>query len=121
MSNLIAPLSPMPSIPVGPNHPGSFGFNRHQHVHTGIDSKKLSLYIGEEPKSEDGALIEYCEEEPGDYAKDFFKRWEETKQMMLEFNIKGNKDETLFCLKGLWGNNEWKSLTVEGTSRISIV
>lgn len=86
-----------------------------------IDSKKLSLYIGEEPKNENGALIEYCEEEPGDYAKNFFRRWEETKQMMLEFNIKGNNDETLFCLKGLWVNSEWKSLNVEGTSRISIV
>jgi murein DD-endopeptidase MepM/ murein hydrolase activator NlpD len=36
MNNLIAPLFPMPYIPMG-NHPGSFGINRHQHVHTGVD------------------------------------------------------------------------------------
>lgn len=36
MSHLIAPLFPMPYVPIA-NHPGSFGINRHQHVHTGID------------------------------------------------------------------------------------
>ena len=38
MSNpLLAPLTPMPPIPVGISHPGAFGINRHQHVHTGVD------------------------------------------------------------------------------------
>jgi murein DD-endopeptidase MepM/ murein hydrolase activator NlpD len=37
MYDLISPIDPVPPIPIGPNHPGSFGFNRHQHVHTGID------------------------------------------------------------------------------------
>lgn len=36
MSHLIAPLFPMPYIPIG-QHPGSFGVERHQHVHTGVD------------------------------------------------------------------------------------
>jgi murein DD-endopeptidase MepM/ murein hydrolase activator NlpD len=31
------PLSPLPPIPVGDDHPGSFGVDRHQHVHTGVD------------------------------------------------------------------------------------
>jgi len=35
--SFIAPLYPMPPIPVGPRHPGSFGIDRHQHVHTGVD------------------------------------------------------------------------------------
>lgn len=86
-----------------------------------INSEKCTLYIGEEPENENGALIQYCEKEPGEHAKNFFKRWEETKQMMLEFNINGHKNETLFCLKGLWANNEWKSLDIQGTSKISII
>jgi len=31
------PLSPLPPIPVGKNHPGAFGIDRHLHVHTGVD------------------------------------------------------------------------------------
>jgi len=31
------PIDPMPNIPLGPKHPGAFGINRHQHVHTGVD------------------------------------------------------------------------------------
>lgn len=27
----------MPSIPKGPKHPGAFGIERHEHVHTGVD------------------------------------------------------------------------------------
>lgn len=34
---MLAPLNPMPPIPIGPNHPGSFGVDRHKHVHTGVD------------------------------------------------------------------------------------
>jgi hypothetical protein len=41
---LVAPLDPMPCIPVrplpgqpGPVHPGAFGVPRHQHIHTGVD------------------------------------------------------------------------------------
>jgi len=34
---LIAPLRPMPPIPMGKSHPGAFGINRHLHVHTGVD------------------------------------------------------------------------------------
>ena len=34
---MILPLDPMPPVPIGPEHPGSFGINRHQHVHTGVD------------------------------------------------------------------------------------
>jgi hypothetical protein len=86
-----------------------------------INSEKCTLYIGEEPENENGALIQYGEKEPGEHAKNFFKRWEETKQMMLEFNIIGHKNETLFCLKGLWSDNEWKFLNVVGTSKISII
>ena len=37
MNDLVSPLEPMPSIPIGNKHPGSFGINRHQHVHTGVD------------------------------------------------------------------------------------
>ena len=37
MSNLITPLEPMPPIPIGDKHPGAFGINRHEHVHTGVD------------------------------------------------------------------------------------
>lgn len=37
MYDLIAPIFPMPKLPMGPHHPGSFGVNRHQNVHTGID------------------------------------------------------------------------------------
>jgi murein DD-endopeptidase MepM/ murein hydrolase activator NlpD len=33
----VAPLDPMPPIPLGTEHPGSFGIERHQHVHTGVD------------------------------------------------------------------------------------
>jgi murein DD-endopeptidase MepM/ murein hydrolase activator NlpD len=36
-SGLIPPFTPMSLVPVGPNHPGAFGVNRHQHVHTGVD------------------------------------------------------------------------------------
>lgn len=35
--SLIAPLNLMPPIPVGKHHPGSFGIDRHKHVHTGVD------------------------------------------------------------------------------------
>jgi len=39
---LIAPIDPIPSIPVsgpykGKVHPGAFGVERHQHIHTGVD------------------------------------------------------------------------------------
>lgn len=34
---MITPLIVMPPVPVGPDHPGAFGVNRHQHVHTGVD------------------------------------------------------------------------------------
>ena len=37
MAKLTIPLDPMPLIPVGPDHPGAFGVNRHLHVHTGVD------------------------------------------------------------------------------------
>jgi murein DD-endopeptidase MepM/ murein hydrolase activator NlpD len=35
--SLIVPLDPMPPIPIGKNHPGAFGIDRHEHVHTGVD------------------------------------------------------------------------------------
>jgi hypothetical protein len=34
---LVTPLDPMPPTPVGTLHPGAFGIERHQHVHTGVD------------------------------------------------------------------------------------
>src|SRR4030042_470581 len=34
---LIPPISPLPPIPLGKKHPGCFGINRHEHVHTGVD------------------------------------------------------------------------------------
>lgn len=34
---LISPLYPEPLLPVGPWHPGAFGYARHQHIHTGVD------------------------------------------------------------------------------------
>ena len=34
---LVTPIDPMPPIPYGENHPGAFGVNRHEHVHTGVD------------------------------------------------------------------------------------
>jgi murein DD-endopeptidase MepM/ murein hydrolase activator NlpD len=36
-SSFIAPLEPMPPIPLGLVHPGAFGIDRHLHVHTGVD------------------------------------------------------------------------------------
>jgi murein DD-endopeptidase MepM/ murein hydrolase activator NlpD len=32
-----SPLLPLPPIPLGNGHPGSFGVERHQHNHTGVD------------------------------------------------------------------------------------
>jgi murein DD-endopeptidase MepM/ murein hydrolase activator NlpD len=37
MNKFVAPLNPMPPIPIGTKHPGAFGINRHEHVHTGVD------------------------------------------------------------------------------------
>lgn len=37
MNRLTPPLDPMPLVPIGPRHPGAFGVDRHQHVHTGVD------------------------------------------------------------------------------------
>ena len=40
MLDFFPPLDPMPPIPVkwvAFKHPGSFGLDRHQHVHTGVD------------------------------------------------------------------------------------
>lgn len=37
MPFLLSPLDIMPPIPVGLNHPGAFGVDRHHDVHTGVD------------------------------------------------------------------------------------
>jgi len=37
MWSLLSPLDIMPPIPIGKNHPGSFGVDRHHDVHTGVD------------------------------------------------------------------------------------
>jgi murein DD-endopeptidase MepM/ murein hydrolase activator NlpD len=56
------PLNPMPRIPVaipddkGTIHPGSFGIDRHQHVHTGVDL--YAAYGTPVRAMEDGNIIQ---------------------------------------------------------------
>jgi len=56
------PLDPMPRIPIafldeeGAIHPGSFGINRHQHVHTGVDL--YTAYGTPVRAMEDGKIIQ---------------------------------------------------------------
>lgn len=52
---LTHPLDIIPPIPIGKAHPGSFGVDRHKHVHTGVD---LYTAHGTPVKSmEDGIVI----------------------------------------------------------------
>jgi hypothetical protein len=86
-----------------------------------INSEKMIVYIGDEPEDENNALVQYCEENPNKYAKNFFKSWEEIHQMLFEFVVKGKNNETIFCLKGLWNKDKWQFLDILGTSKIEMI
>lgn len=108
-----------------------------------VDTEKRWVFIGENHNDPQTGLIDYTEQDYRICAQDFFKYWDKYHCLMLEFRVfnpmhGADKDLTLdplmgsgravlpedsdlFCLKGIWMLNHWKSLDVYPTSRITII
>lgn len=88
-----------------------------------IDSKKRTLYIGDNKQGENNTgLVEYeAPTDSGIYSNDFFKRWEETKILLFEYTVFDVKKSPLFCLKGLWGQDRWQKLDITPRNNIQII
>ena len=87
-----------------------------------VDSEKKYLFIGENPKDEEGGLIIYQETNDNNkFASEFFKRWDEIHMLMLEFTVFDMKSKPRFVLRGLWSRNEWHQLKIEVGQNIHIV
>jgi len=84
-----------------------------------IDSSKNYLFIGENPRDSETALVEYIEERPDNiFAQHFFNRWDKLHVMMFEFSIyslnkKMEQNDLNFVLKGLWDLNHWYTLKID--------
>jgi hypothetical protein len=67
-----------------------------------IDSNKRYVFIGENPKIPDSALVEYTDEIHQQYSDSFFTQWDALHCLILYFNTFGMKGEPTFCIKGFW-------------------
>jgi len=74
-----------------------------------VDPEKKYVFIGVDPSVEDTGLVIYTEEGDKACAREFFKRWVETKSMFFQFRLMfGSKVH--FAMKGLWADGKWLSL-----------
>jgi hypothetical protein len=86
-----------------------------------VDSTKRYVFIGREPEDENTALISYYVKTSGGFEEQFFRRWEETRMLLLEFQVFDRSRRDLFALKGVWLKEEWHSLEVVAISRIEVI
>lgn len=87
-----------------------------------IDSRNRTVFIGEDPRDLQSALVEYKEEGTSDYCKSFFERWDDLNVLVFIFqNTDVSSNSCAFCLRGIWVNNHWESLDVFTSSNIHIV
>ena len=72
-----------------------------------INPGKRYLFIGENPKYADSALVEYIIES-NQYGDEFIERWEKTKMLLFEYSVYDRKSKYIFTLSGIWDDIEKK-------------
>jgi hypothetical protein len=85
-----------------------------------VDSSKKYFFIGEDHNNEMTALICYSVEHNGLYEQEFFKRWDEIRSLLFEFQVFGKNGEDIFVIKGLWLKDKWHFLDVFPSSKLHI-
>jgi len=91
-----------------------------------VDSEKRTVFVAEDLKDIETYLIEYTDSVKGEYADDFFKRWDETHSMLLEFTAFnwGNKSgatKAIFSIKGCWILDRWINIDILASPTLNIL
>jgi hypothetical protein len=84
-----------------------------------VDSKKRTVFIGEDPIKPGTDLVDYEDSVDGECSNEFFKRWEETQEMFFQFTLNDIKGVSRFCIKGIWSKGKWAHLEIQGTPSIT--
>jgi hypothetical protein len=80
------------------------------------------IFIGDDPSSDQGCLISYKENTVNKKAEAFFKRFEETKIIRMDFEVIDLlAEKPLFCLSGLWNNDKWDKLKICDSSNLQFL
>lgn len=85
-----------------------------------VDSSNKCVFIGEDHNKEITGIVVYSVFNLNKYEIEFFKRWDETKTMLFEHQVKDFNNQEIFILKGLWLKDKWKYLEILPSSRIHI-
>jgi len=85
-----------------------------------IDVLKKSIFVGVDHNNENTGVIIYNVLNQNKYEAEFFKRWQETKHLMVEHQVLDLSKRSLFAIKGLWIKDHWDRLEIFPSSRITI-
>jgi len=84
-----------------------------------VDSKKRTVFIGEDPRKPNTDLVDYEDIVRGECSNEFFRRWEETQEMFFQFTLNDIKGVSRFCIRGIWSKGKWAHLEIKGTPTIT--
>lgn len=82
---------------------------------------KPDVFIGEDPKDLNSALVEYREEKQTPITESFFTQWEQYKLMLMEFQLVDLQGNPIFVLRGLWDKDHWQGLDIYPEANITVV
>jgi hypothetical protein len=85
-----------------------------------VDSSRNYIFVGEDHNIEQTGIVVYSPLNLNGYETEFFKRWNEIKTLMFEYQVFGVDKKDIFIIKGLWIQDHWKFLDVFPSSRIHI-
>jgi hypothetical protein len=85
-----------------------------------VDLSKNYVFIGEDHNNETTGLIIYTAEKMNVYEIEFFKRWEKTHCLMLEYQVFDANKKALFVVKGFWDKHFWRHLEIFPSTKIEI-
>lgn len=81
---------------------------------------KRTIFIGEDPRVLETAMVDYTNNQKNKYADAFFQRWIETKHMIYQHHFIGNENKSLFSLIGIWVVDRWQYLEIKPKGTIHI-
>jgi hypothetical protein len=97
--------------------PNGYLFRIHSALTSNIDcidinSNLGTVFIGKDKNEETTGLIVYQDIKNTPPTRAFFKRWDETETLMMQYTIFNRFNKVVCCVRGYWAKGSWIKLSV---------
>jgi hypothetical protein len=86
-----------------------------------VDAAKNYIFVGEDPEIEETGLIVYSVANPGNYEKEFFRRFQEVHSLLMEYQVLDQENKHIVSLKSMWVKSKWQFLDWIPIAKLSIL